>query len=482
MKLRGSRLLAVVVAVSVAACSALFEDPAQCSSDLDCERFAAACDVSRHVCVGRSSPPDPSQSSADDAGRAAIDAAAAETGATDLRCDVPNKPTALVPVTVGGGDSGTSGHITGAVTLDCSKDWILRGRVFVHAGGTLTIAKGTTIHAEKASNAGLVVLPGGRLVAAGERNAPVVFTSDQVAPLPGDWRGVVILGRGPATAGATFLVDPEMPFGGANADDDSGVLSYVRIEYGALGLSLAGVGRKTLIDSVEIRKSVDNCFTFEGGTVDAKHLVCQFPGDESFEFRGGYAGRLQHLFGQKTPAGGAENNGVLSDAAFPVIYNATLCGDSLTDRDYGVVVRNGSRFDMNNAIVTNWATAIDVRDAVASPLEVRGSIAFGNTENPAAAEDPAITDPALTTFNDDLGFDELAWFRDPARANAVTSPGLAACSDAKNPRPYPGAPLTAAARTPPSDGFFDIAARHIGAFRDESDAWMRGTWVRFDDK
>ena len=61
------------------------------------------------------------------------------------------------------------------------------------------------------------------------------------------------------------------------------------------------------------------------------------------------------------------------------------------------------------------------------------------------------------------------------------NPYLVACHDSKNPQPWPNAPLTAGARTPPNDGFFDTAANYIGAFKDANDSWMAG-WTRFDDK
>lgn len=66
---------------------------------------------------------------------------------------------------------------------------------------------------------------------------------------------------------------------------------YVRVEYAAQGLSLLGVGSGTLVDGVQVRKTTDNCFTINGGRVDLKHLVCQYPADEMFELNAGYQGR-----------------------------------------------------------------------------------------------------------------------------------------------------------------------------------------------
>jgi hypothetical protein len=396
-------------------------------------------------------------------------------------CNVPNKAQKVVPTTdLLLADGSAAKEIAGSLTLGCTTDWILSGRVFVRAGATLTIQAGTTIRAEKASNAGLVVLPGASLVAVGEKDRPIVLTSDQAAPIAGDWRGLIILGNAPPGVSAVFAGDAAMPFGGANVDDDSGALSFVRIEYGTLGLVLAGVGRKTTVDSVQVRKANDNCFSITGGTVDAKHLVCQYPADEYFELSGGYTGRLQYLFGQKMPDTGADHNGVLVDASSPKIYNATLCGDSQTLQNYGIVARNGAALAMENAVVTGFFSGLDVRDAVAPSLDIRSTLLWGNAANPACAETAAVTDPASPTFNDDLGFDEAAWFLTAARDNTESNPGLVACSDPMSPRPYPATALTANAAKPPADGFFDTTAAFVGAFRDGSDTWMSGAWVRFD--
>lgn len=395
-------------------------------------------------------------------------------------CSAPNKPTAVIAATDVQLQDGTMAkEITGSITLACTTSWVLSGRVFLRAGASITIQPGTTIRAEKASNAGLVVMPGARLVAVGDKYFPIVFTSDQPAPAPGDWRGVVVLGNAPPGTGAHFANDLEMPFGGANADDDSGALSFVRVEYGALGMVLAGVGRKTAIDSVQVRKSIDNCFSLTGGTVDAKHLVCQFPGDEYFEIGGGYSGRLQYIFGQKVAADGVDHNGLLTDGSSPVIYNATLCGGSQTTQSYGLVVRSSS-LDMNNAILESWFSAIDVRGAPLAKLSLRSSTAFGNAANPACAETAAVTDATQPTFDDDLAFDETAWFRTAGLGNTEADPALVACSDAKNPKPYPTAARAGA--KPPADGFFDTNATYVGAFRDANDAWLSGVWAKFDDK
>jgi hypothetical protein len=108
-------------------------------------------------------------------------------------------------------------------------------------------------------------------------------------------------------------------YGGDQEDDSSGILSHVRIEYSGTeiapnneinGLTLGGVGRGKVIDHVQVRHTADDCFEFFGGTVDAKYLVCQHPGDDAFDWDYGYTGRLQFLLLQSEPRVSGGSNGL----------------------------------------------------------------------------------------------------------------------------------------------------------------------------
>jgi hypothetical protein len=456
-------------AVAAVACGDLFDTAVQCTTDRDCEKYGAVCDVANGVCASRA-----------DVGRDAGvtpppgDADPGDAPPPPPECNIPNKPVVDVPTSpVDAGDVA----IATSTTLDCTKDWRLTGRVFVRSGVTLTIQAGTTVRVAAAG--GLVIEQGAKIQAAGQRNAPVVFTSDAATPAPGDWLGVYVLGSAPP-AGGKVDGDALLPYGGATAADSSGTLRFMRIEYGRYGLLLAGVGNGTTVDYVEARKLTDNAFTFLGGNVDAKYLVTQFPGDEAFEIDGNYTGRLQFLFSQQMPKGSGGHHGFLADNSTPVVYNATFCNDSQTDVDYALLIRNGSHLDMNDAILTGWFGGVDlVGAAAAAPRELRSSIAFGNAGNPAYVEDPAVTDTNSPLFDDDTGFDEIAWFSDAARKNVTTDPALVACSDPSTPQPWPTTAITNNARTPPADDFFDTSATYIGAFKDGTDTWMTGAWVRF---
>lgn len=463
-----------ITAGLIAACSQLFDDPVQCVTDKECARFSAVCDTSQGICVKRSTDGD-----ASDDGEPPPDRDAATSDSSTSRCGVAPKPTE----SIGEGDGGRR-EINGAVTLSCDKDWTLDALVFIRAGATLTIEAGTTIKAKPGVGGGIVVSKGGRLIANGERDLPIVITSGAATPAAGDWRGVYWLGDAPPAGAPPYENDPDLPWGGAKSDDDSGSLMFARIEYARAGLAFAGVGNKTKVDFVEVRHSQTNCFTFQGGTVDSKHLICQSPGANQFEWYLKHSGRAQFLFGQGAALPPIFNSGgALIDDAASTIFNATLCGDRAAAalNGYGVVFRDNATLHLDGAIISGWFGGLDATGDLPTPGGPRASIFFGNAENPAFAEDPAETDPDLPTFDDDNGLDEIDLIDTADPANVTTDPKLADCFDKKTPSPWPNAAITANAPTPPQDGFFDDA-RYVGAFKDPTDSWMRGSWARFDDR
>lgn len=473
---RGFVVSVVGSLVALVACADLFDEPSQCKSDRDCTKFGAVCDVARAVCVA------PGSLSGDDAsvtdGAGGTDGGAQDGPVVGPNCNIDPKPAQDVPGTAI--DAGEAE--TGDLTLECDKDWNLKTRLFVKSGATLTIRPGVTIRAD--ANAAIIVRPGAKIVAQGTRDYPIVMTASSADPQPSDWGGLFVLGAAPP-ADQSYAGDPAYAFGGANADDNSGILEFVRIEYANDGLVLGGVGKGTKIDFVQVRKAGDNCFGIAGGRFDAKHLVCQYPADEMFEISTGYQGRLQFLYGQKVPlsaAGGGHNGFLVDGNALPTVYNATLCGDDKANLSYGLFVRNGGRLDLNGGIFTGWYSGFDAVGTPGTPMEVRRSIFFGNATNPAYPENDPDAGAGSPNLDDDNGFDEVAFLGDGARANKATNPNLGNCYDPKDPGPGPSASLTAGAPTPPNDGFFDTAATYIGAFKDQNDAWMKGAWVRFDDK
>jgi hypothetical protein len=219
-------------------------------------------------------------------------------------------------ITVGDPVVQLTGNITADQTLTAFVTYLLKGQVFIKSGATLTIPAGTVIKGDKVSKAVLIVEPGGKLVANGTQESPVVFTSAQPADGRdrGDWGGIIILGNAwvnQETKPSIEGISPAVPYGSSkaesatpmtNADENSGTLTYVRVEYAGIeltpnnetnSLTLGAVGNGTTIDHVQVSFGGDDGFEWFGGTVNAKHLISFSSWDDDFDTDFGYRGNIQ---------------------------------------------------------------------------------------------------------------------------------------------------------------------------------------------
>jgi serine/threonine protein kinase len=377
------------------------------------------------------------------------------------RCELPLSAKPRVPLT---------GEIDQNATLHCDRAYVLTFTTRVTAGATLTIEAGTTILGDRATKGTLIVEPGARLIADGTRERPIVFTSarPEHQRRPGDWGGLLLLGDAPINLrdaeGKPMLGQVEgltevSSYGGSDPDDDSGVLRYVRIEYPGVevapaneinGLTLAGVGRGTVIDHVAVKASSDDCFEFFGGTVDAKYLVCDSPGDDALDFDYGYRGRIQYVVvrdwvlddpSSSTPSNAFEldnepNGSNAEPRTRPVIWNATLRGvPGGESASYAILARRAATAEFHGLSVSGFDFAIDLRDPN-TEIELTG---IALVDQPTAEVDER---------DDDTGFDEHAWL-----TNVMAEQNFAG---------------------PPNDGFFQPWATWIGAFEGPDDDWTAG--------
>ncbi len=259
-----------------------------------------------------------------------------------------------------------SGVISANTTLFSNTVYYLSGLVYVSGGATLTIQPGTIIRGLPGTTGvpggGLIITRGSKIDAQGTASCPIVFTSYRQpagTAESGDWAGVIILGSAPIhteTGATTAMIEgvPDNPpasaeYGGSNASDNSGILTYVRIEYAGFelstdneinGLTLGGVGCGTTLEHIEVYKSKDDSFEFFGGTVNAKWLVSVDGLDDMFDFDFGYSGHIQYALGLSDPnrADKSQSNGIESDndkngttntpQTLPEIANLTIIGVS----------------------------------------------------------------------------------------------------------------------------------------------------------
>ncbi len=262
------------------------------------------------------------------------------------------------------------------VTLDATKIYKITGAVIVRDGGKLVIPAGTKLEASGGTSAFVVVEQGRQLFANGTATAPVVFTSP--AATPGSWGGVVICGRAPINKGTTATSEVgNATYGGTVANDNSGSMTYVRIEYaGAIftgekefnGLSLFGVGNATKIDNISLVNGSDDGIEFFGGTVNVSNIVSIYNEDDAFDWTEGWNGTATNIY-TKRRANGVGNRGIEADnnsnnrdaspRSNPTIKNATFIGSTSGESD-GMKLREGTYASIDNVVLSNWTTGINV--------------------------------------------------------------------------------------------------------------------------
>ena len=225
-----------------------------------------------------------------------------------------------------------SGDITSDMTLTNNRTYKLVGFVRVQPPATLTIQEGTLIVGDNASQGSLIVKPGAKIMAIGTENAPIVFTSEFAlqgsggSPTYGDWGGIILLGNATINVpgGTAQIEGPGDTYGGSNDNDNSGVMSYVRIEYAGIafslnneinGLTFGGVGRGTQIDHIQVSYSGDDSYEWFGGTVSCKYLIAFRGWDDDFDTDFGFRGKMQYLVALRDPAiaDQSSSNGFESD-------------------------------------------------------------------------------------------------------------------------------------------------------------------------
>lgn len=210
------------------------------------------------------------------------------------------------------------GTIEQNTTLSRKNCYLLQGMVYVAPGVTLTIEEGTLIRGDFATCGTLVIARGAKLIAKGTEMNPIVFTSNKSANdrKAGDWGGIVILGNAPVNklggvSTVDFGLDPNFAiYGGTNIHDNSGTLSYLRIEFPGNkitkdkefnGLTLAGVGKGTVLENIQISYSNDDSYEMYGGTVNLKNLISFKCTDDDFDFNYGYEGKMQFAIAVRHP-------------------------------------------------------------------------------------------------------------------------------------------------------------------------------------
>lgn len=301
--------------------------------------------------------------------------------------------TADVTINVDGqGNGGTTDLVIGGtlsedLTLSTGTEYSLESALIVPEGITLTIEPGVVVNAATGSDVYIAILQGATINAEGTSSNPIVFTSASATPNPGDWGGLIILGRAPinSVVGGDATSTSEiggLPYGGSIADDNSGILRYVRIEYsgGAAdaasennGFSFYAVGNGTTIEFIQAFEGADDGVEFFGGTANASFVSVIGAQDDSVDWTEGYQGSLTNVYieHRQIHDKGIEGDGFNTDIgnnsnpifwSAPVITNITINGLGSSNENEAVRLRAGTRAVISNALVQGFAEGFDLDD------------------------------------------------------------------------------------------------------------------------
>jgi len=243
-----------------------------------------------------------------------------EADEDDGSCTFPDAPVDESEVIV-------SSNITSNTTWTADKTYILNTRVSVTAGNTLTIEPGTVIKGEVGSGpnaTALIIARDAMIMAEGTAAAPIIFTTvaDEIESgqiespnmdptLNGLWGGLIVLGNAPISADAQSVQIEGIPasdqnglYGGTDAADNSGVITYISIRHGGAnigegneinGLTLGGVGNGTTIENVEIVANQDDGIEWFGGTVNVTNAIVWNTGDDAVDTDQAWSGTLDNF-------------------------------------------------------------------------------------------------------------------------------------------------------------------------------------------
>jgi len=324
-----------------------------------------------------------------------------------------------------------SSNITTNTTLNSATRYVMKGNNKVKSGATLIIEPGTIILGDFDSKGTLIIERGGKIFANGSASQPIVFTSEKPAGNrnPGDWGGIIVLGRsGINTASGSDSAEIEgfgaglgPIYGGQPRidDDSSGVLRYVRIEFSGInltgvsgneinGLTMGGVGSKTVIEYIMVSYNGDDSFEWFGGTVNCKYLISYKPVDDDWDTDNGFRGRIQYglsvrdsgIYDVSTSNGFESDNNTNSPSSGtynsprtkPIFSNMTVVGpfsstgltlNSLWGR--GGHLRRASQISIYNSIIMGWRVGFrldgpSIRSASGDTLQIRNTILGGNVK------------------------------------------------------------------------------------------------------
>ena len=323
---------------------------------------------------------------------AALFTSCGEDGTADIVINDNSVTNNTTNNTNGGGNTGNQGQTielngtyTTNLTLDAANTYTITGPTVIEDGATLTIPAGMVITAAATgADVYLAVAQGGKIIAEGTSSQPIIFTSGANTPNSGDWGGLILLGKAPVnsvTGSATATSEiGNLPYGGSEADDNSGTLRYVRVEYSGgkasgqsenNGFSFYGVGNGTIVEYIQMFEGADDGIEFFGGTVNVSNLSVVNSQDDSIDWTEGYTGTITDAYvkhgvshdkgieadGYNTDVGNNSNPLYFSK---PTVTNLTIVGLGSGTGNEAIRLRAGTQGIFSNVKLEGFAEGFDL--------------------------------------------------------------------------------------------------------------------------
>ena len=310
------------------------------------------------------------------------------------------------------------GIVTENMTLTANTEYKLTSQLQVKAPAVLTIEEGVKITAADSEDPIYILIEqGAKINAVGTVENPIVMTAENKTA--GGWGGLHICGYAPTNAGSGFSEIGNAAYGGNDANDNSGVLKYVRLEYTGFalddehesnGISFYGVGAGTQVSYVQTYVGADDGLEFFGGTVNVTNLLAVNPDDDMFDFTQGYSGKLKNCYGvwesgytsTEADPRGIEADGNL-DGIYPdhlrqsdfavenmtIVNNAANTTDNVDRMQDVIKIRRGAKATITNALVKGSGGTVDLIDmndskgagSASSSISITHTLNFKNKLN-----------------------------------------------------------------------------------------------------
>ena len=306
------------------------------------------------------------------------------------------------------------GIISENLTLYKKNIYLLTDMVYVVNNATLTIEPGTLIRGDIETCGTLVITKGSKIIANGLETDPIIFASNKSTTerKAGDWGGIIILGDAPINKFGGYscleLVENNKlcGYGGQNEQSNSGILKYIRIEYAGRklksgkelnGLSLAGVGNKTIIEFIQISFSNDDSFECYGGNVNLNNVISYKATDDDFDFSQGVQSHIKNSVAIRYPFisdksksrcleidsyENLENTDFSKKMTAVFADNISLLNNESNDQGLikeAIFVKDKSIFSMENSVVSGFNSVIAIGNEALNKLKNIETITIKNS-------------------------------------------------------------------------------------------------------